>query len=291
EGKRGIWSIPVWEEGSSPSPVKEINLVNGALKDWSDDDKTIYYELNANLYALDRASGEANRLTDFDPHIGIARDFRISPDKNQIAYSYSDSLGGKSHIFVRPVSRGKPKQITYGDGGDRYPSWFPDSKTIAYRSNSSGIYQIYLTRLDSGEPIRVTSDVTHHESVTASPDGNKIIYILKKEMGNIFSCDIFNRREDTHTDKSMLIRWPEVSPDGKLIAFQSSDANLSAANETIIIKPIEGSEQPAEIPVTGFEAKWSPVGGWLALLHDVHGKSEIWKVGDGGRNLEQLTTG
>src|SRR5262249_38281489 len=23
EGKRGIWSIPVWEEGSSPSPVKE----------------------------------------------------------------------------------------------------------------------------------------------------------------------------------------------------------------------------------------------------------------------------
>src|SRR5262249_1876912 len=137
----------------------------------------------------------------------------------------------------------------------------------------------------------VTSDVIHHESVTASPDGNKIIYILKKEMGNIFSCDIFNHREDKRTDKSMLIRWPEVSPDGKWIAFQSSDANLSAANETIIIKPIEGSEQPAEIPVSGFEAKWSPVGGWLALLHDVHGKSEIWKVGDGGRNLEQLTTG
>src|SRR5262245_17796423 len=125
EGKRGIWSIPVWEEGRSPSSVKEINLVNGALTDWSDDDKTIYYESNANLYALNLASGQASRLTDFDPHIGIARDFRISPDKNQIAYAYSDSLGGKSHIFVRPASRGKPKQITYGDGGDRYPNWFP----------------------------------------------------------------------------------------------------------------------------------------------------------------------
>jgi Tol biopolymer transport system component len=305
EGKRGIWSIPVWEEGRSPSPVKEINLVNGTLTDWSDDAKTIYYESNANLYTLDlvsvyelnakrtshRASGQATRLTDFDPHIGIARDFSISPDKNQVAYSYLDSSGGKSHIFVRSVRGGKPKQITYGDGEDRYPNWFPDGKTIAYSSNSSGIYQIYLARLDSDKTIRVTSNVTHHESVAASPDGNKIISILKKEMGNIFSCDIVNHREDKHTDKGLLIRWPEVSPDGKWIAFQSSDANLSAANETIIIKPIKDSEQPIEIPVTGFEAKWSPAGGWLASLREVSGKSEIWKVSDSGRNKEQLTTG
>src|SRR5262249_54441342 len=102
EGKHGIWSVPVWEEGRSPSPVKEIDLGKGVLTEWSYDDKTIYYELNANLYALDWASGKAIRLTDFDPRIGTARDFRISPDKNQIAYSYSDSPGGKTYIFVRP---------------------------------------------------------------------------------------------------------------------------------------------------------------------------------------------
>src|SRR5262249_31550074 len=37
EGKRGIFSIPVWEEGSSPSLVKEISPVNGTLTYWSDD--------------------------------------------------------------------------------------------------------------------------------------------------------------------------------------------------------------------------------------------------------------
>src|SRR5262249_39136209 len=46
EGKRGIWSIPVWEEGGSPFLIKEISLVNGTLTYWSDDDKAVYYESN-----------------------------------------------------------------------------------------------------------------------------------------------------------------------------------------------------------------------------------------------------
>ena len=91
---------------------------------------------------------------------------------------------------------------------------------------------------------------------------------------------------------------PQVSPDGKLIAFVATvmDREANRGNSDIWVVPAEGGEARllASSPKADFSPRWSPDGRSLAFLSARGGSSQIWMIGLSGgeaRPVTNLSTG
>ena len=66
--------------------------------------------------------------------------------------------------------------LTNGQGNSRYPSWSPDGSKIAFASDRSGSWQIYVMTSDGTNVVRLTTTSNNIEPAW-SPDGTKIAFV------------------------------------------------------------------------------------------------------------------
>jgi tricorn protease len=67
----------------------------------------------------------------------------ISPDGNRAL------IGARGEIFSLPAENGYVKNLTRTSGvAERYPSWSPDGRSIAFWSDRSGEYELYISTND-----------------------------------------------------------------------------------------------------------------------------------------------
>src|SRR6266446_6296885 len=68
-------------------------------------------------------------------------------------------------------------QITFSTGLDQSPSLSPDGNSVAYTSDQSGNFEIYVKQLTpGGREIQLTSDGQHNLQPAWSPDGQRIAF-------------------------------------------------------------------------------------------------------------------
>jgi tricorn protease len=83
-------------------------------------------------------------------------------------------------ILTAPADKGNVRDITNSPGAaDRDPAWSPDGKSIAYFSDASGEYELYIRNQKGLEPARaisLSSSPSFYYSPTWSPDSKKIAY-------------------------------------------------------------------------------------------------------------------
>ena len=83
---------------------------------------------------------------------------------------------GHSHLFAYQAMGTPFTRLTSGPWNDTHPALSPDGRWLAFVSNRSGPWDIYLLDLQNGEVSRLT-DTQHFESSPSwSPDGNLIAY-------------------------------------------------------------------------------------------------------------------
>ena len=86
-------------------------------------------------------------------------------------------------IFTVPAEKGDTRNLTNTSGiAERNPSWSPDGKTIAYFSDASGEYQLYLHEQTGFKPptvIDLGPDPSFFYNPTWSPDSKHIAYTDK----------------------------------------------------------------------------------------------------------------
>jgi dipeptidyl aminopeptidase/acylaminoacyl peptidase len=86
---------------------------------------------------------------------------------------------------------------------------------------------------------------------------------------------------------------PQISPDGKLVAFTVQTVDVAANKKPVQvwIVPLEGGE-PRQITQDGESnqrPRWSPDSRRIAYLSDRAGSSQIWMMDPDGRNATQVT--
>ncbi|MBU7016414.1 MAG: PD40 domain-containing protein, partial [Theionarchaea archaeon] len=57
-----------------------------------------------------------------------------------------------------------------------YPEWSPDGKKIAFCSEKSGNWEIYVIDADGSNQVNLTNNPAHDMDPTWSPDGQKIAF-------------------------------------------------------------------------------------------------------------------
>src|SRR5215470_699032 len=68
-------------------------------------------------------------------------------------------------------------RLTHDPDYSRSPTWSPDGTMLAFSSNRSGNYEIYVRRLEGGQEVNVSNDPGQDIQPAFSPDGNWIAFV------------------------------------------------------------------------------------------------------------------
>ena len=288
EGQNGIWTMAAF--GGAPTLVKNLERSSRELVCWSKSG-LIYFISQGNLYSLNVTNQQVAQVSNFDPTKPVERGFGVSPDEQQIAYS--DIQNGQSDIFVMPRAGGQATRATNDDAEDSQPVWTPDGKKVLYSSKRNGIKQIFLTSLDNRPPVQLTTNDNNTDVLDVSSDGTKILYATGREELDLWSVNVDQSVESQLTFDTGIELWPDLSPDGKSIAFQSLPPNTGA---TLFKSIPEVMTLGRDAPVTqlapdGFALRWSPDGKQIGFLRQTNGPPNLWTVHSSGGDARALTTG
>ena len=156
--------------------------------------------------------GGRNRLKDASKSI---RSFEISPDGNRVLFS------ARGDIWTVPAKEGITRNLNKSSSAhDRNPLWSPDGKYIAYLSDESGEYEIYIQKNNGNEaPIQLTNNAdTYKYKLRWSPDSKKLLWSDKKLRLQFVDID---SKKATLVEKSDIWEYNDFawSPDNKWITF------------------------------------------------------------------------
>lgn len=185
-----------------------------------------------------------------------------------------------------------PRQLTTTGGLDVYPSFSPDGRRIAFSSDRTGAWEIYVAAIDhAGSEQPLTAGGNQNVHAAWSPDGRHIafhsmrhggIWVMPADGGDARQVTTFGAR-------------PAWSPDGRRLTFQSNTSpdigpSARAANlpSTIWVVDVSaGQPRPltrAGEPVGGHGSPaWSPDGRHIVFATSDFFGTGIWSLdSDGG---------
>ena len=139
-----------------------------------------------------------------------------------------------------------PVQLTTHAGLDMHPALSPQGDAIAFVSDRSGAFEIYIRALTGGSAeIPLTNDRQHNMQPAWSPDGRLIAYHSNRR-GGIW---VIPSRGGAPKQISTIGARPAWSPDGSQIAFQTDEFGDIAPNgysaqvgSTIWVMNADGSD-------------------------------------------------
>ncbi len=194
---------------------------------------SIVFEKGGYLFHFDAKTREVNQIS-----VTIADDYKysrselvdaskdifsadIAPDGARVVFS------ARGDIFSVPAESGITRNLTQSSGAhDRRAAWSPDGRNIAYISDMSGEYEIYIQKQDgSAEPAAVTSgNKTYIYNILWSPDSKKIAWTDRT--GYLQYVDIESKKVvKVHKGEYGINFDYNWSPDSKWIAFSNQDQN------------------------------------------------------------------
>jgi tricorn protease len=150
----------------------------------------IVYENGGLLYAYDLKANEARPIpvsvaTD---EVAARAEFKAAAGRiNWVMISPSGVralVEARGEVFTLPAENGSPRNLTNSPGvHEMNPVWSPDGRWIAYFSDRSGEFDVYLQPQKGGEESRITAnggETRYLYSLAWSPDSKKIAYSDKK---------------------------------------------------------------------------------------------------------------
>ena len=159
-------------------------------------------------------------------------------------------------------------QLTFEPGLNSEPSWSPDGNLIAYSSDRSGNFDIWVRPVGEGNPIRVTNAPSHDWQPDWSPVGNRLVFRSERDEGGLFVVPVLGGNERKISSFGYRPRW---SPDGtQILFFSSQPQNNTVETPKLYLVGLNG-EAPKEV-MSDFQAEfltlraaWHPDGKQLSV--------------------------
>ncbi|UCD16680.1 MAG: PD40 domain-containing protein [Candidatus Zixiibacteriota bacterium] len=190
----------------------------------------IAFENAGFIYVLDLPSEDlhkvsvsltSDRHTMRDEYVSVSdkiREFDLSPDGKRAVFSARDD------IFTVPARKGNTRSLAESSGSkEKYPTWSPDGRWIAFVSDSTGEQEIYVMSHDGKQKIRLTADgACYRYELFWSPDSRKLAFSDKDLKLYYLDVDSKESVQFDHTPHTM-VRHFSWSPDSRYIAYAKDD--------------------------------------------------------------------
>jgi tricorn protease len=195
----------------------------------------IAYENGGFIYKLDLSTGKINKIAvhiNFDNPNTIPYFKNVSKFISRFGYNISPSgkravFDARGDIFTVPEKKGITYNLTKTQGvREMYPAWSPDGKWIAYYSDQTDAYEIYL--LDPKGKKNTVQLTQNHKiwkfPVTWSPDSKQLLFFDKNLELQILNI---NTKKITMVDnsKESVIEDYVWSNDSKWITYSKNGKN------------------------------------------------------------------
>jgi len=198
----------------------------------STDGRTVVFVQGGHLQALDLATKTPHPV----PITTASDSWRAAPRSvNPKDWIQAMSLTGgtavfeaRGEVFLLPTDATKPaKNLTQTPGvRERFPRLSPDGKRVAYLSDASGDYDLYVQPTDGGAAERIPTGLkTALYHLEWSPDGTKVlfgdksfaIYVMDMATKKLTKIDEFHDlKNDQFTWEVSDYTW---SPDSQWVAY------------------------------------------------------------------------
>lgn len=194
---------------------------------------SIVYEYGGYLYTLDLKSEKTAMIPlTVESDLAFTRPSYVKVERFINSFSLSPSgaralFGARGETFTVPAKKGDVRNLTNTSASrELSPTWSPDGKWIAYFSDRTGEYELYIRAQDgTGEEKRITTDGHAYRSGPSwSPDSTKILFAEKTL--KLFYVDI-NGGAPVLVDKSEIgpINGYDWSPDSKWVTYSKAHPN------------------------------------------------------------------
>jgi len=200
------------------------------------------------------------------------------------------------------------RRLTNNPREDGHPAWSPDCHQIAFDSDRSGHFDIYVMNADGSNVRRLTNkgDNGYPAWSPAPPGGGTRIAFSRYDPGSdlyVMNADGANQQRLTQTGVGgvdMDVFDPAWSPDGTQIACVI-DSNPALSDEESAIYVLNardilqgtGRAKLRPLPRAGRlndNPAWSPKGSQIAFSAEVDGHRGIYVVDADGANLRLTQT-
>ncbi len=165
---------------------------------------------------------------------------------------------------------------------DRLPTFSPDGQRLAFLSNRSGSYQVWVRRAEGGLPQPLTAlNGVVFSPPHWSPDGQRLVLTTFEEgQAEVYVVDAFGDKPRLLTDHPSNEVYPSFSADGRWVYFGSD----RTGSMEIWKQPVGGGEARQVTTQGGLMALEAPDG--TALYYTKEGVPGVWKKEDAAQ--EQL---
>ncbi len=251
---KGTDGMPMWHDDtiyflSDRGPMKKLNI-------WAYDIKTrdsrqltefdeydvkwpsigphsIVFENGGKLFVLNLEDETTNRVK-----VEIPSDLpEIRPRQKDLGKSiatFDISPNGKRAVFEArgeiltvPEKQGVIRNLTNSSGtAERYPAWSPDGNFVAYFSDRSGEYELYIRPSDGkGNEKQVTSlGKGFPKSPVWSPDSKRVAFT--DNIGNLYILSLEDKKPKViDKDEWETINSYSWSPDSRWLAYSKKMSN------------------------------------------------------------------
>ncbi len=194
---------------------------------------------------------------------------KLSPDGTRIALTLSNA--NNADIWIWNLERKALTRLTFEEKDDMRPIWTPDSKRVVFCSNRNGNYAVYWKAADgTGEEAKLVS-ASDRDLIPVSWSHNGKILVMDERIKSsarwttgILSLE-GNRERKALLDEEYDVFQPKVSPDGRYIAYASSESGIAEIYVRTFPDVNKGKWQ---VSTSGGDSPlWSPDGRELFYLN------------------------
>ena len=228
-----------------------------------------------------------NNVLDGSRGIAWTGDGRIAFDSN---------INGKASIWTVSVAGGEAKPLINKGTDDAAPEISADGRQIVFGSIRNGGNQVWRMDADGSNEKQLTFEAGGVPGFSVSRDGRWLVY--NPFIGGIRKVSTAGGSPTQLVAHGGLC-YPQLSPDGNLVAYFYKDEQ-SLRPEIGIIKFDDGTAvKTIDLPLTAFPGSydnlfyrgwhWSPDGRALVYINTLGGVSNLWSQPLEGGSPRQIT--